>query len=62
MAPYKAVKRFFRDHSASAADFVKPAHARRHVSDFVAINAPQNGSALGIADTLQGRCHLRCHV
>jgi len=62
MAPYKAVKRLFRDQPANAADFVKPAHPRGHVSDLVAINAPQNGSALRITDALQGRRHLRCHV
>jgi hypothetical protein len=62
IAPDALPKRLLGDQTAGAAETVEPSHPGRHMSDLVAIDASQNGSALQIADTLEPRRHVWCHV
>ena len=61
-APDTILKNCLRRQAAPAAEAVEPAHPGGHMTDLVAIDPPQDGGALRIADALELSDHSRRHI
>ena len=60
--PNALLKHRLRVQLACQAEAIEPAHPRCDVTDLVAINTAQDLCTFGIADPLELRHHLGCHV